>query len=130
MGGSIGEAGRRPRGRAAGPLVAAVVITLAVACAPKQRIPLDLGPGAVELYVDGERAEGVPQEVELRSDRDHKLFVKRPGYVPELIVLETQEVDGAVALEPPEVRIRLHPMIGDRQIQIEEAEPRPTDRQP
>ena len=107
-----------------------LALALAVACAPRQRIPLDLGPGAVELYVNGERAEAVPQEVELRIDRDHKIFVKRPGYVPQLVVLETQEVDGEVALEPPQVRVRLHPVIGDRRIQIEEAEPRPADRQP
>lgn len=90
-------------------------------CAPKQRIPLDLGPGPVELFVDGERAEELPAELELRADRDHKVFVKRPGYVPELVVLEARGVDGREGLVPDRVRVRLLPVIGDREIQIEDA---------
>ncbi len=92
------------------------------ACAPKQRIPLDLGPAPVELFVDGERAEAVPAELELRADRDHKLFVKRSGYVPELVVLEARETDGRDGLVPERVRVRLRPEIGDRDIEIEEVE--------
>ena len=99
-----------------------------VACAPKQRVPLDLGPGAVELYVDGRRVEVVPPEVELRADRPHKLFVKRPGYRPELIVLEAREVAGEPALAPDEVWVRLRPLTGDRGVEIEEAGA--DDRQP
>jgi len=90
-------------------------------CAPKQRVPLDLGPGPVELFVDGERAEAPPAELALRADRDHKVFVKRPGYVPELVVLEAREVDGRQELVPDRVRVRLLPVIGDRDIEIQDA---------
>ena len=116
-----GLAGRLRRGVVSVALV--VAMGSFVACAPKQRVPLDLGPGAVELYVDGRRVEGLPNELELRSDRDHKLFVKRPGYLPELVVLESREVAGEETLEPGEVRVRLSPLVGDRRLEIEEAGP-------
>ena len=67
---------------------------------------------------------------ELRADRDHKLFVKRPGYLPELVVLETREVEGDAVLRPPSVSVWLEPVIGDRSIEIEEAPPEPVVRQP
>jgi len=55
--------------------VLAIVMMLGLGCASRQWVPLDLGPGAVELYVNGDRAEEVPAEIELRADRDHKLYV-------------------------------------------------------
>ena len=110
--------------------VAGIVAVVVGGCAPKQWVPLDLGPGAVDLYVDGRRVDEVPSEVELRADRDHKLFVKRPGYLPELVVLETREVEGDAVLRPPSVSVWLEPVIGDRSIEIEEAPPEPVVRQP
>ena len=112
--------GIRVRWRAMALLVFAAI---AVGCAPMQVVPLDLGPPPVELYVDGERAETVPAEVELRADRPHKLFVKREGYVPELVVLETSERDGRDALSPDVVRVRLQPVIGDHEVSIEDSGP-------
>ena len=91
------------------------------ACATRQLVPLDLGPGPVELYVDGERADEVPVELELRADRDHKLFVKRAGFVPQLVVLEASEVDGRDQLAPEHVRVRLEPIAGNRELRIEDA---------
>ncbi|MEZ4216602.1 MAG: hypothetical protein R3E88_09000 [Myxococcota bacterium] len=83
-----------------------------------QVVPLDVGPGAVEVYVDGARAEGAPRELELRADRDHKVFVKRDGYTPALVVLETRRVDGRDALAPDAVRVRLRPRAGEREVEI------------
>lgn len=102
-------------------VVIAMGLVLFLGCAARQWVPLDLGPGAVELYVNGDRAQEVPPEVELRADRDHKLFVKKPGYVPELVVIETREVEGRETLVPGGVRVRLLPIAGDRRIEIEEA---------
>jgi hypothetical protein len=118
---------RRPERSRAGGVAACFTVSIAVlvwaACAPKQRVPLDLGPAPVELYVDGALATEVPLEVKLRADRDHKIFVKRAGYVPELVVLETREVDGRYGLAPAEVRIRLRPIAGDPDLEIEEEDP-------
>ena len=102
-------------------VVIAMGLVLFLGCAARQWVPLDLGPGAVELYVNGDRAQEVPPEVELRADRDHKLFVKKPGYVPELVVIETRVVAGRETLVPGGVRVRLLPIAGDRRIEIEEA---------
>lgn len=111
------------RGSVRNALAAVLVLGLSSGgCAPKQRVPLDLGPHPVELYVDGEPVEPVPAEVELRSDRDHKLYVKHPGYVPELVVLETAEVEGRDRLEPQSVRVRLEPVQGGRDVEIDEVD--------
>jgi hypothetical protein len=98
----------------------AVTALVLPACAPKQRVPLDLGPAPVELSVDGALAGEIPGDLELRADRDHKLFVKRPGYVPELVVLESREIDGRYGLEPGQVRVRLRPVAGEPDLEIEE----------
>ena len=102
-------------------LALAVGVVSLPGCVSRQWVPLDLGPAPVELFVDGERAEEIPPEIELRADRDHKLFVKRAGFVPELVVLETREIDGREALVPGAVRVRLRPAVGSRDIEIQEA---------
>ena len=130
MGRSRGKERVATRSRWTHAVAAGMVAVFVGGCAPKQWVPLDLGPGAVDLYVDGRRVDGVPREVELRADRDHKLFVKRPGYLPELVVLEAREVEGDAVLRPPSVRVWLEPVIGDRSIEIEEAPARPVPQQP
>ena len=91
-------------------------------CVTRQRVPLDVGPGPVLLFVDGELATEIPEELELRADRDHKIFVKRDGYTPELVVLESRELDGRDRLEPPRIEIRLKRKRGDRDVRIEDDE--------
>jgi hypothetical protein len=96
------------------------------ACAPKQRIPLEAGPAPLWLYVDGELQPALPDEIELRSDRDHMLYFKKPGYASELVVLESRERDGRARLEPGAVRVELAPRGGSgRDLEIETEEPLP-----
>lgn len=106
-------------------LLASVALLAAQpACAPKQRIPLDVGPGPVLVFIDGELVLETPEEVELRADRDHKVFVKREGYTPQLVVLETSELEGRDRLVPARVDVRLQPRLGDREVEVDvEEEP-------
>jgi hypothetical protein len=82
----------------------AVVTAVAAlfACAPTQRIPLDsCVTEKVVVYVDGRLLEQSPASLELRADQPHKLYFKRPGEPPHLIVLESKEgAEGAPRLEP------------------------------
>jgi len=90
-----------------------------VACAPKQKIPLDCVPEDVAIYVDGTRLEKVPSDVELRSDRPHTLYFKGPDFVPELIVLNSEEVDGKDRLSPSEVCVRPRYVRANRNLKVE-----------
>jgi hypothetical protein len=79
------------------------------------------------LYVDGELQAALPEEIELRADRDHVLYFKKPGYAPELVVLESRDRDGRPRLEPGAVRVELAPRAGTgRELEIETEEPLPT----
>ena len=77
-----------------------------LACAPKQRIALDCVPEEVVVYVDGERLDEMPSELDLRSDEPHTLYFKGPGIAPELIVLESGEVSGKRRLTPENVCVK------------------------
>jgi hypothetical protein len=88
---------------------AAILVFTAVGCAPMQRVPLDLGPAPVEVYVDGERLpDPLPAELDLKPDRAHIVFVKKPGYRPEQVVLRSvEQADGPPRLEPEHVALEL-----------------------
>ena len=46
----------------------AAAATLAVACAPTQRVPLRVAPASSTLFVDGEDRGPAPPVIELRAD--------------------------------------------------------------
>lgn len=76
-------------------------------CAPKQPIPLDLAPAPLVVYLDGERLDEIPEELILRANRDHTVFVKRDGYRPQLVILTTGEVEGEAVLTPDSISLEL-----------------------
>jgi hypothetical protein len=84
-------------------------VVLFLGCAPTQRIPLDLGPGRFEVFVDGERVPNSPSELALRTDEAHVVLVKREGHVPKLVVLRTLSESGEPQLSPGRIRVRLQP---------------------
>ena len=89
--------------RCALPIAAAAVL---VACAPKQKIPLDCVPEEVVIYVDGNRLDEMPSVLELRSDQPHTLYFKGSDFAPELVVLTSEEVEGKAKLSPAEVCVK------------------------
>lgn len=116
-----------PTGRSrarAGRVAAAAALTL-FACAPKQRIPLDACVSEeMIVYVDGRLLEPGPAALELRSDQPHKLYVKRPGEPPRLVVLETTaDGEGRPRLEPADPCRELVAIGLDRELTIEAEEP-------
>lgn len=95
-------------------------------CAPKQRVPIDVRPQTAQLYLDGQAVETMPRAVELRADRDHKLFFKQEGYRSELVVLRSVPGrKGDERLDPPVVRVELVPLDrSGREVEIEAETPR------
>jgi hypothetical protein len=89
------------------------------ACASKQRIALACVPEEVVVYVDGERLDEVPSELALRRDQPHTLYFKGPDIVPELIVLNSDEVSGKARLSPDEVCVKPRYLKVQRELQLE-----------
>lgn len=110
--------------------VGAAVIGM-LACAPKQTIPFEACEAEkMTVYVDGRLLSHGPKPVELRADLPHKLFFKREGHEPKLIVLEPSEDAGGVArLEPADPCAEVLAVGMDRELTIEadeeKAEPVP-----
>lgn len=73
------------------------------ACASKQRVALDCVPGEMTVYVDKRRLEKTPDEIRLSKNEPHTIFLKGGGYQPQMVVLESQRVDGEYRLTPPDL---------------------------
>ncbi len=100
----------------------------ALACAPLQRVPLDLSPEGVRVYVDGVRVERPPPAgLELRADRPHVLFFKKEGHRPQQVVLRAVDLAGGQhRLEPERVAIQLVPLVPrglDLEVELEDQPP-------
>jgi hypothetical protein len=112
----------RIHGSAGGRRGAAIAaVALALACAPKQRIPLDTCvTEEVVVFVDGRLLEDAQGYVELRSDQPHKLYFKRPGEPPHLVVLEVDpDAEGKPRLVPPDPCREVLAVGLDRELTIE-----------
>ncbi|MEM7409863.1 MAG: hypothetical protein AAF430_06495 [Myxococcota bacterium] len=91
-----------------------------LACVSSQTVRLRCVPEQVSIYVDGELLEAGVDEVVLRTDEPHKIFVKAPGYQPKLVVLEPETAaDGRPHLGPDEVCIEPVAIGVDRKLEIE-----------
>jgi hypothetical protein len=101
-------------------LAAVAALAIGLACAAKQRVPLDCVPDEVTVYVDQRALEEPPESLELRSDRPHKIYLKGPGYEPQLVVLEPRrDATGRTTLQPDRVCVELVPVGVDRQLRLE-----------
>jgi hypothetical protein len=101
-------------------LVAVTASAIGVACAAKQRVPLDCVPEEVTVFVDQRELDELPETLELRSDRPHKIFLKGPGYEPQLVVLEPRRgADGTSTLHPDRICVELVRVGVDRQLRLE-----------
>jgi hypothetical protein len=101
---------------------ALLVIAAATGCLTStQRVSIQCVPEEVKVYVDGRLLEGGAAEgVVLRTDEPHKIFVKGPGYEPQLVVLEpTVDAEGHETLGPDDVCIEVVPVGMHRELDLE-----------
>ena len=55
----------------------------------------------------------------LRSDQPHTLYFKGPDFVPELVVLNSEEIDGKARLSPSEVCVKPRYVQVKRELKME-----------
>jgi hypothetical protein len=107
------------------PVLAAGLVALLVAgcatCARNQRVEVRSTPSAAQVFVDGDLVGETPAQLTLRREHDHSVFIKKPGHVPELVVVESQLSDEGVRfLVPWEIHVRLAPADArDRDLEVE-----------
>jgi hypothetical protein len=80
-----------------------LALTLVAGCATTQSVSLECVPSQVQVFVDGRQLEGSPQEVELGVDEPHTVYFKGGGYQPQMVVLESRDVDGERSLSHAEL---------------------------
>lgn len=102
----------------------AIAGVLALGCAARQQFPLsECVTEEMVVYVDGRLLAENPDVLELRADEPHKLYFKRPGHEPVLVVLESRpDHDGRPRLEPADVCVELVPVGLERELTIEAEE--------
>ena len=94
------------------------------ACATRQAVPIQCVTHPVEIYVDGRLLEANPDLLELSTDEPHKVYVKAPGYEPQLYTFEpTVDAEGNPALDQDELCIELVPIAQGRELQVEIEDP-------
>lgn len=115
--------GRGPGLRGIGAAALGILLLAVAGCATKQRIPLECVAEEVQIYVDGRLLEGQPDAIDLPVDEPHKLYFKREGHEPQLVVLRPGEAaDGTAQLEPRDVCVELVPVGLGRRLTIEAEE--------
>jgi hypothetical protein len=91
-------------------------------CAKYQNVGIETLPVGAEIFLDGEKIGETPHRQAIERDRDHAVFLKKPGYRPELVVLGlNRPSDGLWFFTPADVKVELTPLSGslDRSLEIE-----------
>jgi hypothetical protein len=71
-----------------------VALTSFAGCASTQKVSLECVPREVSVYVDGRELEERREQISLGAEEAHTVFFKGGGYQAQMVVLESQEVDG------------------------------------
>jgi hypothetical protein len=84
-----------------------------------ERVRIACVPEQVKVYVDGRLLEAGESEVDLRTDAPHKIYVKGPGYEPQLVVLEPSlDADGKATLGSDAVCVEVVPIGMERELEL------------
>lgn len=105
-------------------------VLAAPGCAQYQYVTVRSEPASAEVYLDKKRVGTTPLRLKVARGEAHAVYVKRVGYRPELVVLESRRAsDGLSFLTPPDVELRLTPGAGssdqqhDLEIEVDPDEP-------
>ena len=99
---------------------------VAATCAPYQDVGIQSTPSEAEIFVDGELVGHTPKRLPITTLGDHKVYLKKEGYRPELVVLLLHRpLDRINFLTPPDIVVTLTPLSdssldSDLRIEIEE----------
>lgn len=110
---------------AAAAVPAAGLAGLLLACATTQNVRIDCVPEDVVIYVDGRLLEEKPEQLQLDAERDHMLYFKGPGYVPELVVLRSERDDDGPRLSEDALCVQPRYVGTDRELELDVDAPPP-----
>ena len=100
-----------------------VLATLALgACRPYQNVGIVSVPEGAEVYLDGHMVGVTPLRLRIATQAHHKVYLKKEGYRPELLVLNShQPQDRIDFLTPADLRVRLMPLVAPlpRELEVE-----------
>lgn len=90
-------------------LTAGLLAGFAGCAGPYQRVGIDSRPSGAQVFADGDEIGVTPLEIRLSTRAEHSVFVKKPGYKPELVVMQRNvpQDDPPPFLTPADVRVRL-----------------------
>jgi hypothetical protein len=98
---------------AAPALALALLLSSCAGCGPYQNVGMESVPPGAEVYLDGYLIGTTPMKTSVWRHEDHSVFLKKPGYRPELVVLRRNDPpDGLFFLTPADVRVRLSRQAG------------------
>jgi hypothetical protein len=84
---------------------------IAATCPPYQNVGINSSPSEAQIFVDGELVGLTPAQMPVGTLDDHKVYLKKEGYRPELVVLLLHRpTDQINFLTPPDVFVTLTPM--------------------
>jgi len=91
----------------------AALMSSCAGCGPYQNVGMESVPKGAEVYLDGDLIGLTPLKTPVWRHVDHSVFLKKPGYRPELVVLRRNDPpDGLFFLTPADVRVRLSRLEG------------------
>jgi hypothetical protein len=93
---------------------AALMAASCLGCPPPfQNVNVRSDPPGADVFLDGVLVKQTPVRLEMSTLRDHKVFLKKDGYRPELVVVERKRgQDGVEYLSPPDIFVTLQ-RLGD-----------------
>ncbi len=84
---------------------------VAATCVPYQVVGIHSTPREAEIFVDGELVGHTPRRLPITTLGDHKVYLKKEGYRPELVVLLLHRpLDRINFLTPPDIYVTLTPL--------------------
>ena len=94
-------------------LAMAGLLSSCAGCGPYQNVGVESVPKGAEVFLDGDLIGTTPLKTPVWRHVDHSVFLKKPGYRPELVVLRRNDPpDGLFFLTPADVRVRLSRLEG------------------
>lgn len=97
-------------------LVAALTASSCLSCPPAfQRVNVRTEPAGADIFLDGDLVKKkTPAGLEMSTLQDHKVYLKKEGYRPELVVVERKRTkDGVVYLSPPDISVALQSLASE-----------------
>ncbi len=87
------------------------LVLIAATCPPYQNVGINSTPSEAQIFVDGDLVGLTPAQISVGTLDDHKVYLKKEGYRPELVVLFLHRpTDQINFLTPPDVHVTLTPL--------------------